>query len=177
VFETIVQSYLQPIPQPIILEIGTQTGTSLIGVIKLLPGSTGTAIDTWKESELVDAFSHNLRVSGLKERITAYKSDPIVQLRKMIQDQQYFHLVYIQHCPNILDLYTTILMSWTLLAQYGVMIINDYQFEPSEPREPAVTNVFEQPRWAIDRFLSNYKNSLKVIFKDWRVFIQKLTLE
>jgi hypothetical protein len=68
-------------------------------------------------------------------------------------------------------------MSWTLLAQYGVMIINDYQFEPSEPREPAVTNVFEQPRWAIDRFLSNYKNSLKVIFKDWRVFIQKLTLE
>lgn len=183
IFERHVLNTMQWVDQPKILEIGTWTGTSVIELLKLLPNSTATTIDPWenydefnsKDMHIMASYFRNIQNTGLINRITTYKSTSREQLLKLYLDQEYYHLIYVDGSHHSLDVYLDLVLSWKLLAQDGLLIIDDYMFIHQKEEDP-IKNILNVPYTGVNHFLGQYASELTILHKDYRIFIQKRVL-
>jgi glycosyltransferase involved in cell wall biosynthesis/predicted O-methyltransferase YrrM len=169
IMEQIVINEMEKFSHPKILEIGSWSGTSIIGFLSLLPNGTATVVDIWDNYEefsdipkqnILASFLRNIKTKNLEDKITFYKNKSSVALTNLIQDREYYHLIYVDGSHENLNCYTDMVLSWSLLIQNGLMIVDDY---------PLVSI-------AVEKFLKDYKKSYKLIYKDLRVYIKKLTI-
>jgi len=156
----IVKGKLKSFICPRILEIGTYTGTSLIHLLQLLPDSSAVAIDSWDQSpelDIQESFMRNIKNYELQDRVEVFKSKSHNKLLDMIQDQDEFHLIVINTDNNTLDLFVDAVLTWKLLRPKGLMIIDDYN----------------KSKDSVDQFLKQHTKQAKIVFKDYRIFLQK----
>lgn len=166
-----------------ILEIGTYTGTSIIKILELLPNSKGTVIDMWKNyneynyekaipclqqienNNIENMFYNNIKNAGISN-INVFKGDSASILLDMVSNNTKFNFIYIDGSHTLMDSYTDILLSFNLLNKGGIMGIDDYLYNKDK--------IFESPYMGVDYFLEKFKTKIKLLNKNYRVFIEKL---
>lgn len=176
-FRKYIAQVSQRFEQPKVLEIGTWTGTSIIEILKLMPSTTiATTIDPWenycefksRDLNIMDSYFKNIEQSGFANRIITYRSRSSSQLIRLVQDREFYHLIYVDGSHHMLDVYTDALLCWELLVPGGIMIIDDYLFEDIK-----ADNLNTKPSIGVDYFIEQYKHQMTILHKDYRLFIQK----
>ena len=165
-----------------VLEIGVYTGTSLIEIVKMIPGSRGVAIDSWAnykeqqhatmnnmvENGVECAFYRNVEKSGLSSRITALKGDSYKILLEMNCVGEKYDFIYVDGSHLCLDVYLDLMLSWKLLNVGGIMAIDDYTLNIGDDFEK-----LERPFEAVNYFLEKCQDEITVLNKGYRIFIEK----
>jgi predicted O-methyltransferase YrrM len=167
-----------------ILEIGTYTGTGLIHLLRLLPNSSAVVIDSWKNYDeftemeqlnIQESFIRNIQTEGLMDRVEIFKSESRTKLIELIRDHANgFHLIMVDGSHYALDTFADLVLAWELLLPNGLMIIDDYQLESKHVKiDYKCPSEFAVPREAVDRFVKLTGKKAKIIFKDYRMYLQK----
>ena len=163
-----------------ILEIGTYTGTSLVKIMELIPNSKSIAIDTWKDydelgNELLknmeqnnveNIFYNNIKNAKLENRIKVLKGDSSIILFDLLKTNEKFDFIYIDGSHKMLDCYSDLLTSFNLINSGGIIGIDDYNLFKD--------NILESPFESVNHFLKKFEKNIKILSKDYRVFIEKL---
>jgi predicted O-methyltransferase YrrM len=165
--------------KPRVLEVGVYTGMSLIEIMRQIPGSVGTAIDSWKkydetqllesmdELKVEDSFRHNISTAGLTDRVTVYKGDSNAVLMNLVtKNTGKFDFIYIDGSHLALDCYLDMTLAFQLLEKGGMMVIDDYVYNLGKP--------LESPYEGVNRFLYKYEGQYQIISKSYRVFLVKM---
>lgn len=148
-----------------LLEIGCFEGRSSIWFLENIlthPTSSMICVDVFSGWELL--FDHNMKISGFSNKVTKVKgrSECILLTLK----EKSFDIIYVDGChlaPNVL---MDAVSSWLLLKSGGIMILDDYEWEPEKPPE-------NRPKIGIDLFLRVFQNHLEVLHKEYQVIIRK----
>jgi hypothetical protein len=160
-----------------ILEVGTYTGISLINIIKLIPNSIGYGIDKWcnyNENELLEnvddlkvesSFYKNIKIEGLEERIKGIKGDSSEILFQMVLNKEIYDFIYVDGSHLSFDCYTDLIQSWRILNKGGLLVIDDYLYNECD----FINSPFE----GVNHFLKKYQHEIKILHKDYRVFLEK----
>jgi FkbM family methyltransferase len=169
-----------------ILEIGTFTGTSVINMLKLLPNAKATTIDRWQnyieecnnseidilknmqEIGVENIYHQNIRRMGYENRIETLKGDSRDMLLKLIRENRKYDFIYVDGSHFAMDCYLDCELSWELLIKGGVLAIDDYLYKENSD------NILQKPLEGVNHFLEKHKSEYKLIFKNYRVFIEKL---
>lgn len=184
VFESVIHHFIKTHPSLIqceykILEIGTFTGTSLIKIVEMIPGSKGKGIDTWtnynenenltlsriEETQVMKSFFTNVIKSGLETRIVGVKQESTNALLNMIKMGDKYDFIYVDGSHKLLDCYTDMVLAWELLNKGGILGIDDYLWNNSD--------VLNSPFEGVNSFLKKYENEMLVLSKEYRVFLEK----
>jgi predicted O-methyltransferase YrrM len=158
-----------------ILEIGVHTGISLINIMKQIPKSIGYGIDKWDMKEIQESFTHNIIQSSLENKIISLQGESHEVLTSMIENKQVFDLIFIDgtNIPHLL--YTDCYLSWKLLNNRGLLIINNYSEEEDETIELLnIKGSYKNKRRVIEDFLEKYKLEYTLLHISNRIFLQKL---
>lgn len=148
------------------LEIGPYEGRSFFWMLHEIlthPTSKATGIDifdtstgTWYAENYEKTFRENVRRSGRADDITILKGFSQIELRSLPVDS--FDLIYIDGSHNPKDVLSDIVLSWGLLREDGILILDDYRWHPEWP--------FDQtPRFAINSFISIFGNEVEVVHR------------
>lgn len=163
-----------------VLEIGTYTGISLINIVKLIHNSIGIGIDRWSnyneiellenidELEVESSFYKNSRISGLEDRIKGIKGDSTEVLIEMIKNNESYDFIYVDGSHLLLDCYSDLILSWKLLNKGGVLAIDDYLYNVDG-------GVVNSPFESVNHFLNKFQKEIKILHKDYRIFLEKTT--
>lgn len=183
-----------------ILEVGSYTGTSLINIVKHIPNSIGVGIDKWEDYietnrssngngdgndntndngnnkvdilfnicnlGVEDSFHKNVASEGLEDRIMGVKGDSYEVLSNMIKDNKTFDFIYIDGSHLAFDCYSDLILSWKLLEKGGIMAVDDYLYN----KNSFINSPFE----GVNHFLKKFENEIKILHKDYRVFLEKM---
>jgi tetratricopeptide (TPR) repeat protein/predicted O-methyltransferase YrrM len=166
-----------------ILEIGTYAGTSLIGFSELIPNSTFTVIDQWKnyqendqtvfmeEYQVKEAFINNITIAGIKDNVNIIQNNSTDGLLELFKQNYTFELIYVDGSHLMLDCMVDLELSWRLLSKNGLFIIDDYMFNviKCDLNKDFSTSPFK----ACEHFLSIHKDELIILHKDYRLFVLK----
>jgi predicted O-methyltransferase YrrM len=179
IFEQILD-LLKGETSPKILEIGTYMGTSVISMLKHLPGSTAVVIDCWdnssgdpiiNETELKNEaermFDENIVKMGVENRIRKIKGDSRTVLSGMTE---MFDFIYIDGSHACLDVLIDMINGWRLLNKGGVMAMDDVLWM----QELVNTNPLAIPYHSVRHFLEVYKKEFILLHFGYRVFIKKI---
>jgi len=184
VFESVIQHFNKRHP-PLnqgeynVLEIGTFTGTSLIKIVEMIPGSKGKGIDTWsnynendnltlsriEETKVMQSFISNVVKSGLETRVVGLKQESTSALLNMIKMGEKYDFIYVDGSHTLLDCYTDMVLAWELLNKGGIMGIDDCMWNN--------TDVLNSPFEGVNVFLKKYEKEIVVLSKEYRVFLEK----
>ena len=161
-----------------VLEIGVYTGISLINIINNIPNSIGIGVDMWSsytENNLLEnmnnleiekSFYKNIKISGLEDRITGIKMKSTMALLNYIRKNETFDFIYVDGSHLLLDCYSDLVLSWEILETGGILAIDDYYYKKEE--------IINSPFEAVNHFLKEHENEYKLLYKGYRVFIQKI---
>lgn len=162
-----------------ILEIGTFSGTSLIHILKEIPNCKGFVIDKWQNyqasllteqidfSKVKEAFYNNMKVSGQMDKMeNVYIGDSHKILMNMLKTNNKFDLIYVDGSHKCLDAYLDIELSFELLNNKGILIIDDVMY--------LMGNILESPYEAVLNFLKRNKGQYKILKNTYRLFLEKL---
>jgi predicted O-methyltransferase YrrM len=162
-----------------ILEIGTYTGISLINFVNLLPNSYGIGVDIWENNKTIEngifknmsvlgieeSFYKNITTAKLQTRIIGIKQKSTDFLISCIKSNTRFHLIYVDGSHLLLHTYSDIIMAWNILEKNGIMIIDDYIYNKDD--------ILNSPYEAVNQFLNEYTNHYNLLYKSYRVIIEK----
>jgi hypothetical protein len=146
-----------------LLEIGSYEGRSAVWFLEhVLTHPTSRLVSV--DPNALPAFEHNLRVSGAAarvERIQRRSEDVLASL-----PPESFDIVYVDGSHRALNVLFDAVASAALLKPGGVLILDDYRWEPGRP--PA-----ERPQMAIDLFLASFASRFDVLLDDYQVILRK----
>ena len=189
--------------EPQFLEVGVFAGTSLVEIMKRIPGCQGTAIDRWdnyeevstlknksilehpeikkslenlekmKERKIEDVFHRNVKIAGLQNRVKTIKGDSHAVLLDLVQKKTKYDFIYVDGSHRCLDVSTDLILSWSMLEPGGIMAIDDYLYTLEDDFN---VNPLEYPFHGVNHFLEKYKKELIILEKGYRVFVKKIHL-
>lgn len=155
-------------PDPKVLEVGTYTGTSIIGMLLERPDARAHVIDAWKDymemgnirysSQIFGSFLSNIKKSGVSNRITYSIGTSFDELAKLIRFKQEYDLVYVDGSHHHLDCFADMVLAWRLVKEGGYLLVDDYTFT-------------KEITAAIDHF--TLQAGVTVVFKDGRILLSK----
>ncbi|MEM0897383.1 MAG: class I SAM-dependent methyltransferase [Verrucomicrobiota bacterium] len=151
-----------------LLEIGSFEGRSAIWFLDHIfthPSSSIVCLDCF-ESGVEDAFDRNIAASGRAHRITKVKETSDSYLGRITNSGLAFDLIYVDGSHEAVHVLFDSMASWSLLKPGGIMILDDYGWEPNYAPH-------HRPRMAIDLFLEARGDDLEVIHHDYQVIVQK----
>ncbi|GBC00219.1 hypothetical protein RclHR1_03790012 [Rhizophagus clarus] len=161
-----------------VLEIGVFEGRAAVWVLDELfknPESKLITIDTFKNifvnNDYESTFRKNIKESGKENQVEIIKSNPFDALTKMNYEKRMkFDFIYVDGLLFSCDVLEGIVLSWNLLKEGGIMILDNYEWDYFEEE-------FNNPRIAIDSFLKIYQGKIEVIFKRFQVAVRKVDKE
>lgn len=179
VFEQVLDM-LKDKENPRILEIGTYMGTSVISMLKHLPGSSAVVIDCWNnnsgdplinqkelENDAERVFDMNVQKMGVDHRIKKIKGD---SRKVMIDMTEKFDFIYIDGSHACLDVMIDMVNGWRLLNNGGIMVMDDVLWM----QDVIQTSPMIVPYHSVMHFLEVFKNEYMLLSFGYRVFIKKL---
>lgn len=161
-----------------ILEVGSFEGLSTTYILKKLPNSSITCVDTWLGSpenesmygksaldftEVKRRFSAN--TDEFKGRVSEHVGTSLEFFSKLPKDKK-FDLIYVDGSHEADDVLKDAIMSFGHLGVGGVMIFDDYLWS-FFPRAS------DNPRAAINAFLSFRKFDLEIIHVGYQVIVRR----
>jgi predicted O-methyltransferase YrrM len=152
------------------LEIGSFEGRSALWTLDNIlthPDSRITCVDVWRSAETAKRFDQN--TEG-RAKLTRIKGDSNKVLRTMGL-LPLFDVIYIDGDHRAKSVITDAVLAWALLRKGGTMIFDDYRWEFKEEER----RLNEVPvRYAVDAFLSWWKDELSIVHKDYQVIVKKI---
>ena len=161
-----------------VLEIGTYAGTSLINIVKMIPNSSGVAVDLWQnyeesgsitekieENQIMKTFISNVNKLGLQERVSYIRQDSTAALIQMLKMGDTYDFIYVDASHTLCDCYGDLLLAWNVLNKGGVLGIDDYLWKTND--------TLGSPFEAVNHFLKKYEGEMVVLSKEYRVFVEK----
>ncbi len=154
------------------LEIGVFEGRSLIWMLENIlthPTARAVCIDPYSDCEYAEKRLYsNLRKSGFRYKVKVIKGFSQFELRRLPLD--YFDIIYIDGSHIAPDVLTDGTLSWMLLKNGGILIFDDYRYDLSFPSEL-------RPRFAIDSFITAYRNYIEILHSGRQVIIRKQNID
>ncbi|MBP6994044.1 class I SAM-dependent methyltransferase [Candidatus Woesebacteria bacterium] len=165
-------------PSLAFLEIGSFEGRSAIWLLENIltdPTSHLTCIDTWGGSaehqnttldfaQVERNFDDNIRISGKSTQVKKIKGRSAVELRKLAFGS--YDFIYIDASHKAYNVLEDAVLSWRLLKIGGIMIFDDYVWEPQYAE-------IDSPKLAVDSFIQCYRNRLEIVRKGMQMTIRK----
>lgn len=151
-----------------LLEIGSHEGRSakwFLDNILTHQTSSITCVDTFPHKVLESRFDHNMRNTGRSSNVLKIKGDSKEVLKLLRRDN--YDIVYIDGSHAAEDVYSDARLSWELLKKDGVIIFDDYAWQPELPPE-------ELPAPGIDRFLDEARPDIELLHKGYQVIIKRI---
>lgn len=157
--------HLKNYPQVSALEIGSFEGRSAIWLLENIlthPSAHITCVDTWKGSAehsqtdidfntVEQHFDMNISRSGFAHKITKIKMASHIALKMFPIDS--FDFIYIDGSHKASDVLEDAVLSWRLLKEGGIMIFDDYIWEPQY-------SDIESPKIAVDSFVKCFADQI-----------------
>lgn len=168
------EKYLLPLKDKTLnlLEIGCYEGkTSCWMMENSHPETFLTVIDTFEggqdlpdEVNLLERFKENIKNYGHRVTIITGKSQDRL---KELPNNNFYDFIYIDGSHLAADTLEDMILSFRLLKQGGLMIIDDYTWGYHLP-------IYEIPAVGIDAFIHVYGNKLEVLEKNSQLVLRKL---
>jgi len=146
------------------LEVGPFEGRSFFWLLDNIfthPTTRATAIDvfetgtsTWYAGDFEARFRKNAKISGREKDITIIKGYSRVELRALPLES--FDLIYIDGSHATSDVLADIVLSWGLLKNGGIIILDDYRWHPEWPFDL-------RPAFAIRAFIAAYSKEIEAL--------------
>jgi hypothetical protein len=154
------------------LEVGIFEGRSLLWMLENVlthPTARVTGIDpfadpfyTRKSSAYKETFYSNLKASGSEEKARIIEGYSQTELRKLPVES--FDIIYIDGSHDAADVLEDAILSWRLLKDGGLLILDDYRLHSGMEK-------------AIDTFYYFFSERFEPIHVDWQVFLRKRPAE
>lgn len=148
------------------LEIGVYEGRSFFWVMDNIlthPSSRAIAIDTF-DGDFEKRFLDNVRHSGHSSKIGILKGFSQQKLRGLKLNS--FDLIYIDGDHRSKMVLMDIILSWDLLKDGGILIIDDYKWFAGLPME-------QRPEFAVDVFQTLFRDDFQILVKDYQLIVRK----
>ncbi|CAG8747111.1 20604_t:CDS:2 [Cetraspora pellucida] len=161
-----------------VLEIGAFEGRSTTWILEELfknPESKLITIDIFlkifPDNDNETTFHENIKKTRKENQIEVIKSKSFNTLIKLNHENKLkFDFIYIDGSHESHDVLSDAVLSWNLLKEGGIMILDDYEWDFFEEE-------YLNPRIAIDSFLRCYQAQIEIIDKYYQVAIRKITRE
>jgi predicted O-methyltransferase YrrM len=158
-----------------VLELGVFEGRAAVWILDELFKNLESkliTIDTFKNIfvnyDYESTFRRNIKESGKENQVEIIKSNSFDALIKLNYEKKLiFDLIYVDGSLTACDVLADIVLSWNLLKEGGIMILDNYEWDYYEEE-------FNNPRIAIDSFLKTYQQQMVVIFKRFQVAVKKV---
>jgi predicted O-methyltransferase YrrM len=161
-----------------VLEIGSFEGLSTCYFLWRLPLARVTSIDTFAGSEehqtqsvdtssLEEIFEANVALVD-RARVRKVMGDSKRRLLDLAEEGALFDLVYVDGSHLGLDVLVDAALSWSLLAEGGVLVFDDY------PWAKLGDDPLLRPGPAVDAFLQLIANRYELLFTDYQLALRKL---
>ena len=148
------------------LEVGPYEGRSFFWVLDNIlthPSSRAIAIDTF-DGDFEKRFLDNMRRSGHSSKIGILKGFSQQKLRGLNLNS--FDLIYIDGDHRSKMVLMDIILSWDLLKDGGILIIDDYKLFAGLPME-------QRPEFAVDVFQTLFRDDFQVLVIDYQLIVRK----
>jgi predicted O-methyltransferase YrrM len=149
------------------LEVGSYEGRSALWFLDNIlthPTSSITCVDAFYVRRAEFRFDHNIKISGFSSKVTKIKGES-QEVLKLFRGGIY-DIIYIDGSHRAVDVYTDALLSWALLKPGGIIIFDDYAWEPEKPLE-------ERPEMGIDTFLRDFYSQIEILHKEYQVIVKR----
>lgn len=113
-----------------------------------------------------------------------YNDSSLKILLKLLQENVglLFDFIYVDGDHNACNLLEDLILSWKLLRIDGIMLIDDYEMEATDPwhyiSHPEFSDNprlrFTHPRIAIDAFLSIYRGQYDLVIDNYQIGLKKI---
>ncbi|CAG8622032.1 4211_t:CDS:1 [Racocetra persica] len=116
-------------------------------------------------------FHENIKKTHKEKQIEVIKIksfDALINLNH--EKMMNFDFIYIDGSHESHDVLSDVILSWNLLKEGGIMILDDYELDFFEEE-------YHNPRIAIDSFLKCYQTQIEIIFKNYQVAVKKVVKE
>lgn len=162
-----------------VLEIGSWEGRSALFFLNYLPQARLTCIDTFGGNlehhrdawfaalvpETERKFDAN--TAAFSARIEKRKGSSRDVLPELGIEQRQFDLAYVDGSHLAKDVYADAVLTWSLMAPEGIVILDDYEFGLNESE-------VERPKLGIDAFLTSIVGQYELLLKNYQVAIAKV---
>jgi len=162
-----------------VLEVGSFEGRSALFFLQFLPKSRITCVDTFKGStehvtpgsdyasdmiKVETRFDANLQ--PFAARVEKRKGASIAILSELRAEQRLYDVIYIDGDHRATSTFSDAMLSWGLLDDDGVMILDDYRWKPEMP-------LAERPALGIEAFLGQIAGAYELLHRDEQIIIRK----
>ena len=106
-----------------------------------------------KRTQVVNVFDE-FSITGLAKLISAKESE--------------FDFIYIDGDHTAPAVLTDACMAWPLLKKGGIMLFDDYHWNPNNYNE------YQTPKRGVDAFSHVFGNQFKVVYDGYQIAVQKL---
>jgi hypothetical protein len=151
------------------LEVGVFEGQSVLWMLENVlthPTARLTGIDPFIDDYVYspqpykEVFFSNLELSGSESKATIIEGFSQIELRRLPLES--FDIIYIDGSHDEPDVLEDAILSWRLLKEGGMLILDDYLME-----------THEKPQAAIDAFFAFFGDKFEVVHVDWQVILKK----
>jgi predicted O-methyltransferase YrrM len=149
------------------LEIGSSEGRSAIWFLEHIltgAGSTITCLDVFSPVKLSMHFDHNIRMSGRSAHVIKLSGRSDVILPDL--PPAHYDMIYVDGEHLAAAVLLDAALSWRLLKPGGLLIFDDYKWEPARP-------AFSRPQMAIDIFIETWAPHLELLHREYQVTVRK----
>lgn len=174
------------------LEIGSFEGASACHAIEIVgrhPNGRVVCVDPWDENYpntlgehttrpyQMDVINQQFRDNIREARalavnsmtITVYSEESYSAFAKMLLDKESFDMIYIDGSHHAQDVLLDGMMAWKLLRPGGILIFDDYFWNPGGKYNPV-----ESPKCAIDTFITlKYDETRVTAIMSRQLLVQK----
>lgn len=149
------------------LEVGSYEGRSTVWfLVNILTheDSEITCIDVFSEPRWELRFDHNIRISGLSGKVRKLKGRSEDVLPGLPRGG--YDVIYVDGSHEAAAVLLDALLSWTLLKPGGLLLFDDYLWEPKKQAS-------QRPQMAIDLFLEFFAGRFELVHQGYQVVIRK----
>jgi predicted O-methyltransferase YrrM len=119
------------------------------------------------QQNIKQTFLQNIENTGHKSKVQVIQGLSHEELPKLLSNKLKFDIIFIDGNHTAPFVLTDSIMSWFLLKNGGIMIFDDYLWNPKDYSE------INKPKMAIDSFISIFSEQCSVILDDYRKAIIK----
>jgi len=149
------------------LEIGSYEGRSAVWFLENIlthPTSRLVCIDPFFDPTREIRFDHNINLCQAQGRVEKRHAGSETVLHRL--EKSSFDLIYVDGAHEAPAVLFDAMLSWDLLKPGGLLVFDDYQWQPNRPPE-------QRPQLAIDLFLRSHAGRYNLVRQAYQVVIEK----
>jgi lipopolysaccharide biosynthesis glycosyltransferase len=126
-----------------------------------------------------DKLCWNLRLTGHFNAVTIMPLFTLPALSQLLAAWRVFHFIYVDADHSTVGVLNDLTLAWPMLAQNGLMLIDDYEWptarneEEARRGQPPSQDHPAHPKRGIDAFLAAHSDELEVVHKAYQVLVRK----